>query len=265
MNLENSSSERCKHAVEQALQKSASSERGYEDAASYNETLKSTFHRTLHDVAAAVPPGARILEVGAFTGVVSIALKQLGYSVCASDIPFVINDEATKELFKKEGIDVLPHELSQVPFLSADDSFDAIVFCEVLEHLNFNPLPLIGEFQRILRPGGAVYCATPNLASIKNRTFLFRGKAFYNPIEHLEWNLTPETGMSVGLHWREYTKAEMCQLFESRGLEMESHYYCNYAASNPGMNPRRQLVSLMYRLFPAFMHGQAAVFRKSAS
>lgn len=256
-------SAQCDAAVKTAMSLSAKSKRKFDDAESYNDTLQYTFSRTVYDVAKHVPQQGRILEIGAFTGVVSIALKQLGYDVVASDIPFVLEDEATRTLFDQEGIEMLPHDLSVTPVPAVDASFDAIVFCEVLEHLNFNPLPLVGEFNRLLKASGVVYCATPNLASIKNRLYLAKGKGFYNPVEHLEWNLTPETGMSVGLHWREYTKAEMEDIFRSRGLEMVHHTYCNYAS--PGSSIKQRLVRLMYSIFPAFMHGQAAVFRKTAT
>ena len=48
-------------------------------------------------------------------------------------------------MFLKSGIDLLPHDLSEDLVPVDDAAFDAIVFCEVLEHLNFNPLPFIGE------------------------------------------------------------------------------------------------------------------------
>ena len=54
--------------------------------------------------------------------------------------------------------------------------------CETLEHLNFNPLPVIQEIHRVLKRGGLFYCALPNIASRGNRLKLLEGKSIHNPI-----------------------------------------------------------------------------------
>jgi 2-polyprenyl-3-methyl-5-hydroxy-6-metoxy-1,4-benzoquinol methylase len=157
-----------------------------------------------------------------------------------------------------------PHDLAIQPLDLPSNSFDVIVFTEVIEHLNFNPIPLLREFARVLRPSGVVYCATPNLSSLNTRLRLMRGLGIMNPVEHLVWNLTPETGMAVGLHWREWTKAELVDLFAQAGFELKSHRY-GLITPNKSKFPRKQMVKWMYGLFPAFMPNQVAVFGKSTT
>jgi len=235
---------------------------GFENAARYNDALRRTFSRTVAGVHLTSRNGPlNILEVGAFTAVVSVALKRLGHDVTASDMPFVLQDQGLLRHLQAEGIKTCPHDLSKGPIPLPDSSFDVVIFNEVLEHLNFNCVPLLRDFARLLRPGGTVYCGTPNLASAKNRLFLLTGRGFLNPVQHLLWALAPNTGMSVGLHWREWTKRELTDLFEASGFKLSRHHYCLYT-DNTSPFPRRALVGLMYRLCPALMPGQVGVFVK---
>ncbi len=61
------------------------------------------------------------------------------------------------DMARYEGIDVLGDAL-ELPF--SDNSFDAVVALEVLEHVK-SPSGMIGEIHRVLKPGGAVILSTP--------------------------------------------------------------------------------------------------------
>lgn len=128
------------------------------------------------------------MEVGAFTGIVSAALANLRHEVTASDIPFVLADERNSAFLRSEGVKTLPHDLSVLPFPAPSFEFDLVVMNEVLEHLNFNPIPLLRELARVLKPGGLFYCATPNLPKIQTRLRLLRGKGIMNPVSYLVLN-----------------------------------------------------------------------------
>jgi SAM-dependent methyltransferase len=219
------------------------------------------YSRTVADVAS-LGTGFDIIEFGCFTGIVAASLQQLGNHVIASDIDFVVSDPGNQEFLRSLGVAVVPHDLANTPLPFASNLFDLIIFTEVLEHLNFNPLPLLAEFHRILKPAGLVYLATPNLARISNRINMVRGRSFMNPVEHLYWNLSPDTGMSVGLHWREGAKDELIELLSGSGFSLQSHYYTLLSA-NRSRFPRRQLISLMYSLFPSLLPTQVGVFMKN--
>lgn len=233
----------------------------FENASTYNPRFRHTFERTIRDVVA-MGPGLRVLEVGSFTGVVSVTLARLGYQVTASDVPFVVNDPAIAAWLEAEGVRRFAVNLTKDPVPAADGSFDVIVFHSVLAHLNVNPIPVLRDFARVLVPGGRVYCETPNLLAAKNTVRMIMRQGFLSPIHHMVWNLTPDKGMSVGLIWREYTKDELRALFEAAGLAMEDHCYV-LREPNRSAFPRRQLVGLMYGLVPSLMPSQIAVFRKT--
>jgi SAM-dependent methyltransferase len=173
--------------------------------------------------------------------------------------PFVLADERNSAFFRSEGVKTLPHDLSIFPFPAPYFEFDLVVMNEVLEHLNFNPIPLLRELSRVLKPGGFLYCATPYLSKIKTRLRLLRGKGIMNPVSNLVFNLKPETGMSVGLHWREWTKDELIQLFTEAGFTLTFHKY-GMLKNNVSSFPRKQLISLMYALMPSLRENQVGVF-----
>lgn len=91
--------------------------------------------------------GKRALDVGCRDGYWSEKLKARGYDVVAIDI-------------EPQYLGALALDANaDLPF--ADDEFDLIWCSEVIEHLK-NPVFSIGEFKRILKPGGSLVMTTPN-------------------------------------------------------------------------------------------------------
>jgi 2-polyprenyl-3-methyl-5-hydroxy-6-metoxy-1,4-benzoquinol methylase len=249
--------------VADVLQKKSQVSLKFENGSYYDSEMQYAYHRTVAEVNS-LGNNLEVIEFGCFTGIVSASLQRLGHHVTASDINFVLEDEQNSAFLISEGVKLWPHNLAVLPLTLPSNTFDIIVFTEVIEHLNFNPIPLLCEFSRILKPGGLVYCATPNLASLSNRLRLMRGLGIMNPIDHLVWNLTPETGMSVGLHWREWTKSELVALFVEAGFVLKSHHY-GLIVPNKSKPLRKYMVKLMYDLFPSFMPNQVSIFAKDAS
>ena len=230
----------------------------FEDGDRYDSVMRLAYSRTVRDLEA-LGRHMKVLEIGAFTGIVSAALANLGHDVTASDIPFVFSDESNAAFLRAEGVKMIPHDLSVLPFPAPSSQFDLIVMNEVLEHLNFNPIPLLRELARVLKPGGLLYCATPNLCKIHSRLRLLQGKCIMNPVSDLVLNLKPETGMSVGLHWREWAKDEMIELFSEAGFSLQSHHY-DMVVDIASWFPRKQLINTMYAMFPSLMSHQVGVF-----
>lgn len=247
-------------AFEGAFSESTALKFGFEDALRYNRNFKLTHWRTVRDVHA-LGANARILELGVFTGVVAAALARLGHKVVASDFPFIAEDPAVINLCGKYGIPIVPQDLAKIDFSLESGSFDVIVFHSILAHLNFNPIPLVREFHRLLARGGRVYCATPNLLAAKNVALILRRRGYLNPVQSYLWNLNPGAGMRVGLTWREWTREELKDLFGACGFETERHFFTINTPNRSGFL-RKHLVNLMYRCFPSFMPTQVGIFRK---
>src|SRR3954447_10198986 len=135
--------------------------------------------RTVRDVLRFRPLTGRpqkVLEIGAFFGVVCIALASLGYEVTAADIPEYIDLPEQVERYARFGIKTRGVRLEEFVMPFDDEQFDVIIMCEVLEHLNFNPLPLLKELNRIGKPGSIFYLSMPNAVHIFNRFRFARGE-----------------------------------------------------------------------------------------
>ncbi len=115
---------------------------------------------------------------------------------------------------------ILPFEhfnAEQNSFPYPDSAFDVVVVCEIIEHLYGNPVHMLAECHRILRPGGTVVVTTPNVLRWFNVSKLIAGKNIYDKY----------TQESPGArHPREYTPEELRALFEGMGyrvVQIETH------------------------------------------
>lgn len=236
----------------------------------YWEALRTTYERTVADVQrlcvreGRAPASFRVLEIGAFCGIVATALRREGFAVTAFDLPLFMSDPELQRHYSRHAITMASGDLDKLPLEFADGSFDLIICCEVIEHLNFNPLGVFCEFNRLLRPDGVLYLGTPNQANIVKRLRLLRGASIHNPvIPDLVWQLNPMGDFSIGLHWREFTAEELAQLLRLTEFIVLEQYFCHVNDRQQSSALRRALVSAMYRAFPSFLPGQVAIGRKA--
>ncbi|MDX1643780.1 MAG: glycosyltransferase, partial [Thermoanaerobaculia bacterium] len=97
--------------------------------------------------------GARILDLGAGRGGLSVGFAARGHRVVALDLRYR-NCLVTRLRGRRYDFEI-PATTSigeQLPF--AAETFDAVSCLEVLEHV-LDPIALLGEIRRVLRPGGA--------------------------------------------------------------------------------------------------------------
>ena len=97
---------------------------------------------------------SHILDCGIGTGAFSLALldsvNQPAH-VCGIDISYPMLTQAQQNLENRcRTLDLRCGDIRRLPF--ADDSFDAIIFAHVLEHLA-NPIETLREMVRVLKPG----------------------------------------------------------------------------------------------------------------
>ncbi len=194
----------------------------------YLNSLRDSYIRTVRDVDNLYKnsrSGRNILEIGSFLGTVSISLKKIGYNISTLDIPEFYKSSSLRSLYENNGIPFNGLNLrhSKLPYES--NSLDIVIICEVIEHLNFNPLPVLMEINRVLKNDGYIYIGMPNQSRIQNRLKLLLGKTIHSPIGHFFKQLDRNDNMIVGLHWREYTLIEVIQMIEKMGFETIKKYY----------------------------------------
>ncbi len=198
----------------------------------YLEMLGPHYVRTLKELEEIItarslpkPAEVRVLEIGSFLGVLCFALRKVGFQVTAQDIPEFQNNPRLQERYRRAGIECVAANLKRRSFPYPDAHFDFIIMCETLEHLNFNPLPVIKEINRVLKPGGLLYLTVPNQLSAGNRLRLLRGETIQASVKQFYQQLDLRQNMIVGLHWREYSKADLFELLEPMGFAIRRHYF----------------------------------------
>jgi len=105
-------------------------------------------------------PGGRILDIGCGRGLFVNIMRKAGWS--ATGIEF--NEETASYASAGYGLDVLSGDLTEHEF--PDGCFDVISMYHVLEHV-VNPQAMVEECRRILRKGGLLVIAVPNLSSLQ--------------------------------------------------------------------------------------------------
>lgn len=187
----------------------------------YAERHKSRFVHTLE----IIPPGDEaksILEMGAYMQITPALRFQLGYGYvrgCYYGEPGRIDHKsslsATGEVFECE-IDHFDAEKHVYPY--GDESFDTVLCCELIEHLFTDPMHMMSEINRILKPGGHLVLTTPNIGSLRAASAILLG---YHP-GFFPAYIRPRNDdeEAEARHNREYVPMEIQHLLEDSGFEL---------------------------------------------
>jgi SAM-dependent methyltransferase len=229
---------------------------------SYVQNHRHEYIRTVRDILSVIPAQSgrvRVLEIGSFFGVVCMALKHLGYEVTAADIPEYIELPEQAKRYSRHGITTASVRLEDFILPFSDEVFDVVIMCEVLEHLNFNPLPLLKEINRIGKPNSTFYLSLPNGANIYNRRAVVRGRGIGIDVNgHFE-QLNPRSSVIANGHWKEYTGSEVRQMLEPLGFRIAKQYYFSLGETQPARSLRKKLARIIYERFPALKENQTTI------
>ena len=105
----------------------------------------------------------RVLEIGCGSGWQLEAMKGAGWTTQGVDF-----DPAAAAAARSRGLDVRVGDVRDLCLPAA--SFDAVVMAHVLEHV-FDPVGLLTECKRLLKPGGRLVSITPNGRSLGHRMY----------------------------------------------------------------------------------------------
>ena len=167
--------------------------------------------------------GQRGLDVGICYGLIDIVLRER-YDVLIEGAELPVNIPAYCALVLNRGIPVTPWQLGTPPPFR-QDSFEFVVFMEVLEHLKLPPGRTIKTLASLIKPGGTIVLTTPNFARFENTAKLMRGE---NIVDQYREDLPGDIDVTdyVG-HIREYTVGEIVAYIEDAGLTIEKLLMCN--------------------------------------
>jgi 2-polyprenyl-3-methyl-5-hydroxy-6-metoxy-1,4-benzoquinol methylase len=141
----------------------------------------------------------KLLDVGAGTGLFLSTAKEHGFEVYGTEI----SPDACKISKDTYGIELFDGELAEANFPGG--TFDVVTIWHVLEHLP-DPMKMMKEIRRILKPGGMLVIALPNL---KNYLMQF----LYPVVRRKKYYLfTPEDRELHFFYFNERSLRKMLQL-----------------------------------------------------
>jgi SAM-dependent methyltransferase len=147
--------------------------------------------------------GRRALDVGAADGFLAELLTRQGWQVSALE-----RDPAQAAKARGRCHEVIVADLDQAaPRLQGP--FDAIVYGDVLEHLN-DPLPVLVALNRTLAVDGRVIVSVPNVAHLWVRLSLLLGR----------WDYA-ERGILDRTHLRFFTRRSFRTFLRDAGLSVD--------------------------------------------
>lgn len=145
-------------------------------AAKYDYQFDVDGNGTAATVARMVGSGRDVLDVGAGSGAIAFALQK--HYVCR--VHAIERDPAAVATLKERLERVYVGDLNKIDSIicEIDQTYDAIVLADVLEHL-YDPWTTLGLLKSLLRPDGAVVISLPHighasvLATILMRDFRY--------------------------------------------------------------------------------------------
>ena len=171
----------------------------------------------------ALPPAPRtVLEVGTAPGYFTRLLVGSGYTVSGVDLA----PERRAALWDELGVEVRRANLDQDPIPYPDQSFDHVVFCEVIEHLLFSPVPTLREIYRVLKPGGSLVLTTPNDRFVASRLRLFARMLLWQstePQDEFQRKMNLQGLSHYQTHARTYTMDELVWVIGKVGFQIAAH------------------------------------------
>lgn len=216
------------------------------------------------DIAMRIHASRRVLDVGAGHGMLLALLNALGHECHGLDIvdqsmryPKVYRDQPIA--FKVCNVEVDP-----IPY--PDDQFDAVVCCQVLEHFTHSHLPAMLEMRRALRPGGIIEVDVPNVASLRNRSRLLRGKNITFDYEEHYLRAQPVSYKGRSFyplrHNREFTKRELELLLAAAGFKSIEADFLKSRRYRPGIERIRSLGTMLRDAAPSLRKSLIAYAQK---
>ena len=152
-----------------------------------------------------ISPGARVLDVGCGPGDVARALSERGCSVIAVEM-----DPCAAEVARPHCEQLLVADAETLDFERAftGDTFDAILFLDVLEHLR-DPAAVLRRVAPLLGDRGELFASIPNVTHGAIRLALVAGRFPYS-----------ETGLLDRTHLRFFDGPGVQQLFRESGYRV---------------------------------------------
>ncbi len=178
-------------------------------------------------------PGKSVLELGCYLQMTPALKRFLSYEEVRGAYYGPAGQTDSKVVRSSDGqefgceIDLFDAEKDAYPY--PDACFDTVLCCELVEHLYFDPMHMMAEINRVLKPGGHVVLTTPNITSLRALDAALSG---YHPGLFHVYVKPDAHGVIDPRHNREYAPRDVVTLFSSAGFEvvrLETGWYSTFS------------------------------------
>lgn len=149
-----------------------------------------------------------VLDAGCAYGTLSFFLRRAGIAVTAIDIDPSLH---SAKLFTEEGITFFESNLETE---AIKGQYDCCLLTDVLEHFNYNPLPVLKKIRKSCR---SIVITTP----ARELDYAAPDTALY--ADYVTWRMIPERKGKyrfINAHHHTYTKFELKDLLEEAGFKI---------------------------------------------
>ncbi len=195
-------------------------------ARAYHLRYRSRYKECIQRFAALAPPTrCNVLDVG--VGQLALICTQLwGDHGVVTDLP------GPHLLYMAaHGLETHHWNLckAEPPFTA---EFDCIFFSEVIEHLPIPGYVVLERLRKVLKPGGVIFCTTPNLHRLRNLAMLALGRPIFDYFQYPD----QEVGLS---HVLEYSRDHLDWQFRKAGFTQCCVEYSqmHHLPTNPLLRP----------------------------
>jgi methionine biosynthesis protein MetW len=165
-----------------------------------------------------IPDGTRVLDFGCHTGILGEALRLRKHCIVTG----IDNDADALEAAKTRLNDVLQLDLEELGWANkliqnGKTGFDILLFGDVIEHTR-DPLGILKEARALLANTGQIIVSLPNIANLRIRFGLLRGKFDYS-----------DSGILDRTHLRFFTIESAREMVQQAGYRITNETYSGYS------------------------------------
>jgi len=189
-----------------------------DEAGAYIDGHKARLLKTL-EITPPGCPGDSILEMGIYFQITPSLKSKLGYGDVRGCYYGKAGQTETKKVASTDGqefecrVDYFDAEKDRFPY--HDECFATVLCGELIEHLFEDPMFMMSEINRILKPGGHLVLTTPNVASMRALSAILNG---YHPGFFPSYIKPGGVHNDHPRHNREYTPDDIHHLLEGAGF-----------------------------------------------
>jgi len=175
------------------------------------------YYQVAETVLRYLPPAARILDFGSGPCEKTAILQTLGFRCTAYDD---LDDPWHQRHGNRDKILAFTRDMG-IDFRTGGDmhfppgEFDMVMLLHVLEHFHDSPRDLLNDLLTSAKPDGLLFVMVPNLANIRKRVALLRGRSNLESFGRYYWMPGPWRG-----HVREYTRPDLVELAKYLNLDI---------------------------------------------